>query len=248
MRSWAEIVRYIASAVPDVATSALSRAANLADVSGPNAEHVAWAASGTTSSIEEVATQTAEREPKVRWPTPDVTLHGAHRRRARRRCTGPGEYGDRYHPVPSVPWRLLRSNQKGPLAGHVRKGRVYKPPLVAAGLGWGTGRVTTYPDLLWPILVMAGQAPRRSPGSASWQKAVQGDLKDAEHARRGWAQRAATSLDGSLTLYKENRGVRAAGRPSTGSSRMRCRAGLSLPVPTGCLVGGGCTRAWPGRP
>lgn len=42
VRSWAEIVRYIVSVVPDVATGALSRAADLAEMSGPNAEHVAW--------------------------------------------------------------------------------------------------------------------------------------------------------------------------------------------------------------
>ncbi|ACZ32478.1 hypothetical protein Xcel_3479 (plasmid) [Xylanimonas cellulosilytica DSM 15894] len=63
VRSWAEVVRYIVSAVPDVATGALSRAADLAEMSGPNAEHVAWWLRDYIENPEEVAAQvTARRE------------------------------------------------------------------------------------------------------------------------------------------------------------------------------------------
>ena len=44
----------------------------------------------------------------------------------------------------------------GPMAGHVRKGRVYKSPLAATGvLSVENWIKDDLPDLLWPALVLA---------------------------------------------------------------------------------------------
>lgn len=193
VRSWAEIVRYIVSTVPDVATGALSRAADLAEMSGPNAEHVTWWLRDYIEHPEKVAAQTAgRRRSSAGWLRTSrstarivVTHDGAWPRRAAT-SVPPGTIGAVAFP---------RSNQKdGPLAGHVRKGRVYKPPLVATGLlkldDWARDDL---PDLLWPILVMAESGTSSFTRFVSWQKAVQGDLKDAE------TRIVADGLDARLT-------------------------------------------------
>lgn len=87
-------------------------------------------------------------------------------------------------------------NQKdGPLAGHVRKGRVYKPPLVATDLlVLGDWVRDDLPDLLWPALVMAELGTSSFTRFVRWQKTVQNDLRDAAEPRV-----VADGLDGRLT-------------------------------------------------
>lgn len=83
----------------------------------------------------------------------------------------------------------------GPLAGHVRKGRVYKSPLAATGMlrpnDWFKDDL---PDLLWPALVMAEQGNESVHRFISWQQAVQEQL-----AQHGETTVIAELLDGRLT-------------------------------------------------
>lgn len=87
------------------------------------------------------------------------------------------------------------NQHSGPLAGHVRKGRVYKSPLAATGtLTIGNSFKDDLPDLLWPALVLAEQGNDRIHRLVRWQKAVQDGL-----AAHGETTLVAESLDGRLT-------------------------------------------------
>ncbi|CAN7328536.1 DUF5677 domain-containing protein [Arthrobacter sp. LjRoot14] len=81
------------------------------------------------------------------------------------------------------------------MAGHVRKGRVYKSPLAATGMlrpnNWLKDDV---PDLLWPALVLAEQGNESVHRFISWQQAVQDRL-----AHHGEFSYVADLLDGRLT-------------------------------------------------
>jgi len=83
----------------------------------------------------------------------------------------------------------------GPLAGHVRKGRVYSSPLAATGAlqvhDWFKDDL---PDLLWPALVLAEQGNESVHRFVRWQKAVQDGL-----AAHGETTLVAESLYGRLT-------------------------------------------------
>jgi hypothetical protein len=87
------------------------------------------------------------------------------------------------------------NQQTGPMAGHVRKGRVYKPPLAATNVlrieDWFKDDL---PDLLWPALVLAEQGNESVKRYIKWQKTVQGGL-----AHHGDAALVAELLDGRLT-------------------------------------------------
>ncbi len=81
------------------------------------------------------------------------------------------------------------------MAGHVRKGRVFKSPLNATGLlrleNWIKD---DFPDLIWPALVMTEQGNDSIRQFVKWQKAVQKAL-----AHRGDVAFVAEMLDGRLT-------------------------------------------------
>ena len=83
----------------------------------------------------------------------------------------------------------------GPLAGHVRKGRVYSSLLAATGAlqvhDWFKDDL---PDLLWPALVLAEQGNESVHRFVRWQKAVQDGL-----AAHGETTLVAESLYGRLT-------------------------------------------------
>ena len=91
---------------------------------------------------------------------------------------------------------IPKSNQNsGPMAGHVRKGRVFKPPLAATGvLEMQNWIKDDFPDLLWPLLVLADYGNDSFRQFVRWQKAVQGRL-----AHRGDAVWVAEALDGRLS-------------------------------------------------
>ncbi|MEX5236012.1 DUF5677 domain-containing protein [Kocuria arenosa] len=95
---------------------------------------------------------------------------------------------------------IPKPNQRtGPMAGHVRKGRVYKSPLAATGVlrieDWIKDDL---PDLLWPALVLAQQGNESVKRFITWQKAVQDGL-----AHHGEVAFVAESLDGRLTHLVE---------------------------------------------
>lgn len=87
-------------------------------------------------------------------------------------------------------------NQKdGPLVGHVRKGRVFKPPLMATGvMNIGNWIKDDFPDLLWPALILADRGEDGIRDMVRWQKAVQDRLSG--HSENEWI---AERLDGRLT-------------------------------------------------
>lgn len=81
------------------------------------------------------------------------------------------------------------------MAGHVKKGRVYKSPLVASGvLGIENWIKDDLPDLLWPALVLSELGNNGVRLFVKWQKAVQERV--AGHDEDGWV---AETLDGRLT-------------------------------------------------
>src|SRR4051795_4425248 len=83
----------------------------------------------------------------------------------------------------------------GPMAGHVRKGRVYMSPLAATGLlRIGDWFKDDLPDLLWPALVLAEQGNDSILRFVRWQKAVQDGLADQTEVGL-----VAEWLDGRLT-------------------------------------------------
>lgn len=84
---------------------------------------------------------------------------------------------------------------EGPMAGHVRKGRIFMSPLAATGvLRMEDWFKEDLPDLLWPALVLAEQGNQSIGRFTRWQKAVQDGLAD-----RADAVLVAESLDGRLT-------------------------------------------------
>lgn len=88
------------------------------------------------------------------------------------------------------------NQHSGPLAGHVRKGRVYKSPLAATGvLSVANWLKDDLPDLIWPALVLAELGNDGARQFVKWQKAVQERL--AHHDEGAWV---AELLDGRLTL------------------------------------------------
>lgn len=91
---------------------------------------------------------------------------------------------------------LPKPNQhSGPLADHVRRGRVYKSPLAATGaLTIANWLKDDLPDLLWPALVLAERGNNGVRQFVHWQAAVQADL--AHHGDSEWV---AETLDGRLT-------------------------------------------------
>ena len=91
----------------------------------------------------------------------------------------------------------------GPLAGHVRKGRVYKSPLAATGrLRPNNWFKDDLPDLLWPALVLAEQGNGSVDSFIGWQQAVQDRL-----AHHGEPTVVAELLDGRLTNLSELAGT-----------------------------------------
>jgi uncharacterized protein DUF5677 len=92
--------------------------------------------------------------------------------------------------------KFPRPNEKaGPLAGHVRKGRIYRSALAATGLlQIGDWVRDDLPDLLWPVLILSELETAGGVQFVRWQKAVQEDLS-------GKAEPAfiAECLDGRLT-------------------------------------------------
>ncbi|WP_213576978.1 DUF5677 domain-containing protein [Rhodococcus sp. USK13] len=91
---------------------------------------------------------------------------------------------------------LPKPNQHaGPMAGHVRKGRIYKSPLAATGVLCIENWIKDdFPDLVWPALVLAEHGNDSIRQFVRWQKAVQEAL--AHHGEVAWV---AESLDGRLT-------------------------------------------------
>lgn len=91
---------------------------------------------------------------------------------------------------------LPKPNQhSGPMADHVRKGRVFKSPLMATGaLIIGNWIKDDLPDLLWPALVLAEQSNASMRQFIKWQKAVQEAL-----AHHDDVEFVAELLDGRLT-------------------------------------------------
>lgn len=87
----------------------------------------------------------------------------------------------------------------GPMAGHVRKGRVYKSPLAATGvLAIENWIKDDLPDLLWPALVLSELGNDGIELLVKWQEAVQNRL--AGYNEPGWV---AETLDGRLTHLAE---------------------------------------------
>ena len=104
------------------------------------------------------------------------------------------------------------SEKSGPLAGHVRRGRIYRSPLAATGtLHTGDWVRDDLPDLLWPVLVLSELGTAEGHRFLRWQKAVQDDL-----AGNTGADFIAECLDGRLTsldrLAAQVPGARAAAR------------------------------------
>lgn len=91
---------------------------------------------------------------------------------------------------------IRKPNQhSGPMAGHVKKGRVFKSPLAATGmLVLGNWIKDDFPDLLWPALVLAEQGDDSFRQFVKWQRAVQEGL--AHHGEVVWV---AEALDGRLS-------------------------------------------------
>lgn len=81
------------------------------------------------------------------------------------------------------------------MAGHVKKGRVYKSPLAATGvLSVENWIKDDLPDLLWPALVLAERGNGAARMFMKWQEAVQKGL--SHHGETGWVSEV---LDGRLT-------------------------------------------------
>lgn len=91
---------------------------------------------------------------------------------------------------------LEKPNQHaGPMAGHVRKGRVFKSPLGATGMLVMENWIKDdFPDLLWPALVLAEQGDDSFRRFVKWQKGVQEGL--GHHGEMAWV---AEALDGRLS-------------------------------------------------
>lgn len=85
--------------------------------------------------------------------------------------------------------------KSGPLADHVKKGRIYRPELAATGVlrieDWVRADL---PDLLWPVLILSELGTGEAVRFVRWQKAVQEDLSGKAEPRF-----IAECLDGRLT-------------------------------------------------
>lgn len=83
----------------------------------------------------------------------------------------------------------------GPLADHVRNGRVYQPPLAATGvLQIGDWARDDLPDFLWPVLLLELEGNQATRRFIAWQRDVQQDVVDLAEPRF-----VAECLDGRLT-------------------------------------------------
>lgn len=83
----------------------------------------------------------------------------------------------------------------GPLLDHVRQGRRYLPAFVATGLlAIGDWVRDDLPDLIWPVLVIAGETTASIREFVRWQGDVQARVGDAIEA-----EVLAECLDGRLT-------------------------------------------------
>lgn len=81
------------------------------------------------------------------------------------------------------------------MAGHVRKGRVYRSPFVADGaLVIGDWTQDALPDLLWPALVLAESGTAGARRFVTWQGQVVNELRDEVED-----ERLARGLDGTLS-------------------------------------------------
>lgn len=91
--------------------------------------------------------------------------------------------------------RQQRTEASGPLAGHVRQGRLYRSPLAATGVlqvaDWARDDL---PDLLWPALTLCEVGAPSVRGFIRWQQEVQRDL-----AGLAAPEALARGLDGRLT-------------------------------------------------
>ena len=87
------------------------------------------------------------------------------------------------------------TEKSGPLAGHVKKGRTYRSPLVATDVlqieDWVRDDM---PDLLWPVLTLSELGTAEVVRFVRWQKAVQEDLAGLAEPRF-----IAECLDGRLS-------------------------------------------------
>ena len=85
--------------------------------------------------------------------------------------------------------------KSGPMAGHVRRGRLFVPEFAAtvdlAQNDWFRDDV---PDYLWPLMIAESQGNSSLIRFVRWQGAVQANLKDLVPARN-----LAAGLDGRLT-------------------------------------------------
>lgn len=83
----------------------------------------------------------------------------------------------------------------GPMAGHVRAGRVFRSPLAATGVLHIANWVRhDLPDLLWPVAVLSQFGTNQVSGFLRWQDAVHRDL-----AGIAGAKVIGEGLDGRLT-------------------------------------------------
>lgn len=91
--------------------------------------------------------------------------------------------------------RQPRTEASGPLAGHVRQGRLYRSQLAATGVlqvaDWARDDL---PDLLWPALTLSEAGTPAVRGFIRWQQEVQREL-----AGLATPQALASGLDGRLT-------------------------------------------------
>ncbi|MCC5675453.1 hypothetical protein JNE43_11675 [Kocuria rhizophila] len=103
----------------------------------------------------------------------------------------------------------------GPLADHVRKGRVYQSPLASTGVlqieDWARDDL---PDFLWPILLLELEGNEAARRFIAWQRDVQQDVVDLAEARF-----VAECLDGRLTSLE-----RLTDRVPTAKQIIRSRA------------------------
>lgn len=91
--------------------------------------------------------------------------------------------------------RQQRTEPSGPLAGHVRQGRLYRSSLAATGLlHIGDWARDDLPDLLWPALALSELGNTGVHSFVRWQQEVQRDL-----AGLAAPQALASGLDGRLT-------------------------------------------------
>jgi hypothetical protein len=96
--------------------------------------------------------------------------------------------------------KLPRPNENsGPLAGHIRRGRVYRSPLAATGVLFAADWVRDdLPDLLWPVLALSELGTAEGRRFVRWQKGVQDDLAGTAEVVAGLAARAGRDVIAAL--------------------------------------------------